>query len=81
MLSDLDQPDRVLNRSREPVFEPEAPYELAGVYGNCVFSNGLIVDDAGKMTVYYGAADRICAAAVTTVEEMIAAAKNTDSQG
>jgi predicted GH43/DUF377 family glycosyl hydrolase len=40
-----------------------------------VFSNGLVVDDDGTMTVYYGAADRICAGAVTTVNEMVKAAK------
>ena len=76
MLSDLEHPERVLTRGRLPVMEPRAEYELDGVYGNCVFSNGLIADDDGTMTVYYGAADRICAAAVTRVEEMIRAAKN-----
>ena len=76
MLSDLEHPERLISHSRRPVLEPEADYELKGVYGNCVFSNGLVVDDDGTMTVYYGAADRICAAAVTTVEEMLAAAKN-----
>ena len=76
MLSDLEHPERVLTRSRKCVLEPQADYELEGVYGNCVFSNGLVADEDGTMTVYYGAADRICAAAVTTVDEMIAAAKN-----
>ena len=76
MLSDLDYPETVIARSRRPVLRPEAPYERTGIYGNCVFSNGLVVEDDGTMVVYYGAADRICAAAVTTVEEMIAAAKN-----
>ncbi|HUU23136.1 MAG TPA: glycoside hydrolase family 130 protein [Phycisphaerae bacterium] len=76
MLSDLDHPERILTRSRRPVLEPQADYELKGVYGNCVFSNGLVVDDDGTMTVYYGAADRICAAAVTTVDEMVQAARN-----
>jgi len=76
MLSDLAEPQRLLTRSREPILEPEMDYELTGVFNNCVFHNGLIVDDDGAMTVYYGAADRICAAAVTTVDEMIAAAKN-----
>jgi len=76
MLSDLDQPQKVIARSTSPVFEPQADYELEGVYGNCVFSNGLVVGDDGKLTVYYGAADRICAAAVTTIDEMIAAAKS-----
>ena len=76
MLSDLDRPQRVITRSRQPVFQPERDYELTGVYGNCVFHNGLIAEPDGTLTVYYGAADRICAAAVTTVDEMIAAAYN-----
>ena len=76
MLSDLEHPERLVARSRRPILEPKADYELTGVFNNCVFHNGLIVDDDGNMTVYYGAADRICAAAVTTVAEMIAAAKN-----
>ncbi len=76
MLSDPEHPERILTRGKACVFEPEADYEIDGVYGNCVFSNGLIAEDDGRLTVYYGAADSICAAAVTTVEEMIAAAKN-----
>jgi predicted GH43/DUF377 family glycosyl hydrolase len=76
MLSDLEHPERIVTRGKSPVLEPEADYEMTGVYGNCVFSNGLVVDDDGTMTVYYGAADKICAAAVTTVEDMVAAAKN-----
>lgn len=75
MLSDLEHPERVLCSGARPVLEPRADYELAGVYGRCVFSNGLLADPDGGLTVYYGAADRICAAAVTTVAEMIAAAK------
>ena len=75
-VQDLEHPERVLARSRRPVLEPEMDYELKGVYGSCVFSNGLIADDDGTMTVYYGAADRTCAAAVTTVDEMVKAAKN-----
>ena len=76
MLSDLEHPEKVVARGSRPVLEPEAPYETTGVYGNCVFSNGLVVDDDGTMIVYYGAADRICAAAITSVDEMITAAKS-----
>jgi len=75
MLSDLEHPETLIARSREPVFGPEADYEVQGIYPDCVFSNGLIADDDGTLRVYYGAGDRVCAAAVTTVEEMIAAAK------
>lgn len=76
MLSDLDHPDRLISRGRSPVMEPRMDYELAGVYGNCVFSNGMVAEDDGKLVVYYGAADSICAGAVTTIDEMIAAARN-----
>lgn len=75
MLSDLEKPQHILTRSTNPVFCPETPYELTGIYGHCVFHNGLVPDPDGTLTLYYGAADRICAAAVTTIDEMIAAAK------
>ena len=75
MLSEPDRPEKLISRSSRCILEPVEDYELAGVYGRCVFSNGLIADDDGKLTVYYGAGDRVCAAAVATVEEMIAAAK------
>jgi len=73
MLSDLENPQRVIACSKQPIFEPQAEYELSGIYNNCVFHNGLIADADGTLTVYYGAADRICAAAVTTIEEMLTA--------
>jgi len=75
MLTELDRPDRLIGTSAEPVLAPEAPYELDGVFGQCVFSNGLIADADGTLTILYGAADTICAAAVTTVEEMVAAVR------
>ena len=76
MLSELDSPQRVIARSSRAVFEPQAEYETRGVYGNCVFSNGVIADPDGKITVYYGAADKVCAAATTTIDQMVAAAKD-----
>ncbi len=91
MLSDLDHPEKLISRSSQPVFEPEAIYEITGIYGNCVFTNGIVVEQADpagsddqaanraaigedKLWVYYGAADRICAAATTTIAQMIQAA-------
>ena len=81
MLSEIGHPKRIVTRRRKPTLEPEADYELAGVYGNCVFSNGLIVDDDGTVIVYYGAADSICAGAATTVDEIIAAAGSEHRAG
>lgn len=75
MLSDPDRPERIISRSSQPVLQPQAEYELAGIYGQCVFHNGLVADADGTLCVYYGAADRICAAAVTSIDEMIEAAR------
>jgi len=75
MLSDLAHPEIVLARSSKPVLEPQMAYEMKGLYSRCVFSNGLIAEADGTLTVYYGAADTVCAAAVTTIDEMVAAAK------
>ncbi len=74
MLSGADNPQRVIRCSSGPVFEPVEEYEMTGLYGRCVFSNGVIAHEDGKLTVYYGAADRVCAGAVTTVNRMLAAA-------
>ena len=76
MLSELDNPEIIISRSSEPVLNAFQDYERKGVYSNVVFSNGLIAAGDGELTVYYGAGDRVCAAAVTTVDQMIAAAKN-----
>jgi len=75
MLSDLDRPEKLITRSSRAVLEPTTEYELKGLYGNAIFSNGLVVDDAGVMTVYYGAADTVVAAASAKVSDMIEAAK------
>jgi predicted GH43/DUF377 family glycosyl hydrolase len=75
MLSDLDNPHIVLSHSTDPVFEPEEPYELTGVFSSCVFTNGVLADDDGTLRVYYGAADRVCGGAVSSVDEMVAAAR------
>ncbi|NBB94324.1 MAG: glycosidase [Planctomycetes bacterium] len=75
MLSELDAPQRVISVGSKPVLQPQEPYEQHGVYGNCVFTNGWVVDGAGNVTVYYGGGDRVCAGATTTVDELITAAK------
>jgi predicted GH43/DUF377 family glycosyl hydrolase len=74
MLSELEHPERVISVGSEPVLEPQAEYEMRGVYGNCVFTNGQVVEN-GTVTVYYGAADRIVGGAQASVEDLLAAAK------
>ena len=63
-LLDKDDPAIVLDRSDVPLLTPDLPWEREGFFPNVVFSNGLIqwpdtapADRAGKIWVYYGAAD------------------------
>lgn len=68
LLLDLKDPSKVLVRSVNPIFEPDAPYEQTGFFGNVVFTNGhYIVGDTVHM--YYGASDEvICYATLSIIE-------------
>ena len=57
-LLDLDDPGKLLHRTDEWVFGPEAPYEITGDVGRVVFPCGWVHDVEGdRLHLYYGAAD------------------------
>jgi len=61
-LLDRERPERVLARSADWVFGPDAPYERVGDVANVVFPCGWILD-GDTLRVYYGAADTsVCVA-------------------
>ncbi len=62
LLLDPDDPSRILRRSPEPFFRPEAEFEVEGFIPRVVFPTGL-VRDGGSLLVYYGAADACTAVA------------------
>ena len=75
-LLDLDDPLRLIGRSRDNVLEPRALYEAVGQVPNVVFPTGMIVDDVdadgfaaddSTVRVYYGAADTSVCLATGTV--------------
>jgi predicted GH43/DUF377 family glycosyl hydrolase len=63
-LLDLERPDRVIARSNEWFFGPEAPYERSGDVPQVVFPCGwALLEDGDTLRVYYGAADTsVCVA-------------------
>jgi predicted GH43/DUF377 family glycosyl hydrolase len=71
LLLDLDDPTRVLARTRDPILEPETEYERKGVVDNVVFPCGNVVI-AGRLFVYYGAADRCVGVAACRLDELTA---------
>ncbi len=72
LLLDLDEPWKVIARSREPLLRPETTYENEGLMPNVVFSNGLVECGDGTVVLYYGAADTVTCGAVMDVQQVLA---------
>jgi len=75
ILSDLDEPWKVLARSTAPIVAPTAAYEMKGFCGACIFTNGQIVD-GDRITIYYGAADLIVGGATLSLREILNSLRN-----
>lgn len=70
LLLDLENPSKILARTKDFIMEPEFDYETAGFYNGCVFPTGnVIVDDT--LYVYYGAADKFCCLATCDINELL----------
>ena len=81
VLLDLNDPTRVLARTRDNILEPRESWELTGQVPNVVFPGGMTVSDFdhdgfakdnATVRVYYGAADTAIGLAETTVDKLIA---------
>ena len=57
LLLDLENPLKILGKTRECILEPETAYETEGFYKGCVFPTGNVIVN-GILYVYYGAGDR-----------------------
>ena len=90
LLLDLEDPSRVLARSRYNVLEPREGYETCGQVPNVVFPSGAVPvhtdvegfsPGEGEILVYYGAADTCVGLARTTANELIRAARAGPAPG
>jgi predicted GH43/DUF377 family glycosyl hydrolase len=70
---DLDRPSRVLYRTPLPVLEPETNYERNGLVDDVIFPSSADLRENGELDVYYGAADRVIAAARVTLPSQLPA--------
>ena len=76
MLLDLDDPTKVLCRSKEPVLEPSEHYENNGFKSGVVYASGAVVKN-GELLVYYGGADScVCVASASMDKFLDALRKN-----
>lgn len=71
-LLDLDEPWKVIARSKAYVMAPYELYECVGDVPNVVFPCATLTDaETGRIAIYYGCADTVTGLAFTTVDDMI----------
>jgi predicted GH43/DUF377 family glycosyl hydrolase len=69
-LTPIDEPSRVIGRSKTPILSPEASYETSGFFPNVVFTCGVLLQ-GDTLKVYYGASDEVMALAEIPVQEVL----------
>lgn len=70
ILLDLENPKKIIGRTKEPLLVPEKQYEFSGNISNIVFpSSALVKDD--KLIVYYGATDTTCCVATCNLSDLL----------
>jgi predicted GH43/DUF377 family glycosyl hydrolase len=69
-LMDLNEPAKVIARTKDPIMVPTEAYELSGFFGYVVFTNGHIVE-GDQLTIYYGAADEFVCGAHFSIREIL----------
>lgn len=70
ILLDMDDPSKVLARSKEPIMEPQEKFETTGFFGDVIFTNGHVVS-GDKIAMYYGAADEVVGMATFSINGIL----------
>jgi beta-1,4-mannooligosaccharide/beta-1,4-mannosyl-N-acetylglucosamine phosphorylase len=72
VILDIDEPSKVLYRTRDYLLTPEKNYETTGFVPNVAFPCANLFDaETGRIAIYYGAADTYTAVAFTQVDELL----------
>lgn len=70
VLLDLNEPQKIIARTKDFLMEPDCDFELQGLYDGCVFPTGAVVKD-GTLFVYYGCADMYIGLATCDFDELV----------
>ncbi|MCK4423340.1 MAG: glycoside hydrolase family 130 protein [Candidatus Omnitrophica bacterium] len=74
ILMDLNDPTKIIGKTKSHILAPYEPYEQCGCVPNVVFTCGAIPDyDKDQIRVYYGAADTCVGLATGSLSELIEA--------
>lgn len=75
ILTEKNNPQNIIGKSTKPIYTPRYKYEKVGVVPNVVFCNGWIINNNGKILIYYGAADKYVALAETSLDFLFSSLK------
>lgn len=76
MLLDLDNPEKIIGISKEPLLAPETKYETQeGFRTQVIFPGGMILEDTGEVKIYYGASDTVECLATVDVNDLLSLCK------
>jgi beta-1,2-mannobiose phosphorylase / 1,2-beta-oligomannan phosphorylase len=78
-LLDLDNPSKVIYRSKIPLFEPDQPFELVGDVNCVVFPEGAYLMN-GYVHIHYGAADKVIGLATVPLDDLLTWLKKNHSE-
>src|SRR3989344_5691644 len=76
VLLDLDDPLKIIGRTKQPLMIPQEDYELSGNVPNVIFPSGALME--GKnLLIYYGACDTTCCLATVDLAELLVEIKKS----
>ena len=67
---DLNDPSKIIAKTKDFLMEPEYPYETEGFYAGCVFPTGTVVKD-GILYIYYGCGDQYIGVATCNFDNLL----------
>jgi predicted GH43/DUF377 family glycosyl hydrolase len=70
LLLDAENPQKVLRKTEFPFLVPEESYEKYGIVSNVIFPTSVTRTD-DTLTIYYGAADTVCASAALSYTHLL----------
>ena len=70
ILLDLNDPTKIVGRTRGPILAPEESYELSGYIPDVIFPTGALVEK-DVLCIYYGAADTTTCLAYVNLEDLL----------
>ncbi len=70
LLLDINDPTKIISRTKGPIIAPEESYELSGYISNITFPTGAILNK-DTLTIHYGAADTTACIAYVSLTDLI----------